>query len=119
MSDDIQFNTYYRYDDLTRFLQQWAEQYPTLCSLESIGKSYEGRDIWCLTVTNADTGPALDKPAYYVDANIHATELAPSAAALYLANRLLTQYGEDEKVTYALDSRAFYIVPRVNPDGAE
>ena len=37
----------------------------------------------------------------------------------YLIHHLLTQYGQDERVTYAVDSRAFYIVPRLNPDGAE
>ena len=116
---DIRFDTYYRYEAITGFLQQWAEQHPNLCRLQSIGKSHEGRDIWLLTITNSATGPDTDKPAYWVDANIHATEVAPSSAALYLINKLLSQYGQDDKITYALDSRAFYVVPRMNPDGAE
>ncbi|MCA9937089.1 MAG: hypothetical protein KC418_00490 [Anaerolineales bacterium] len=116
---DIRFDTYYRYDAITRFLQEWAAQYPRLCHLESLGQSYEGRDIWLLAITNFDTGADTDKPAYWVDANIHATEVAPSSAALYLIHKLLTEYGTDEKITYALDSRTFYVVPRVNPDGAE
>lgn len=116
---DIRFDTYYRYDAITDFLQGWAEQYPNLCRLESIGQSYEGRDIWLVTLTNFSTGPDKEKPAYWVDGNIHATEVSPSSAALYLINKLLTSYGADERVTYALDSRAFYIVPRLNPDGAE
>ncbi len=119
MTDEIRFDTYYRYDILTRFLQAWAAQYPALCRLESIGQSFEGREIWIMTVTNQATGPAEDKPALWVDANIHATEVSPSSAALYLLHRLLTTYGADPRVTYALDSRAFYVVPRVNPDGAE
>ena len=116
---DIRFDTYYRYDDLTGFLQGWTTQYPHLCRLESLGQSYEGRDIWVMVVTNLETGPDTEKPAYWVDANIHATEVSPSSAALYLIHKLLTQYGADEKIRYALDSRVFYIVPRVNPDGAE
>lgn len=116
---DIRFDTYYRYDAITGFLHQWAEQHPNLCRLQSIGKSHEGRDIWLLTLTNSETGPDTEKPAYWVDANIHATEVAPSSAALYLINKLLSQYGRDEKITYALDSRVFYVVPRLNPDGAE
>jgi murein tripeptide amidase MpaA len=115
----MRFDTYYRYDQLTQFLQQWAEEYPHLCRLESIGQSYEGRDIWLLRLTNFDTGPDTEKPAYWVDGNIHATEVSASTASLYLAHKLLTGYAQDEKVRYALDSRAFYIVPRLNPDGAE
>lgn len=117
--NEIRFDTYYRYDAITTFLQGWAEKYPRLCQLGSLGKSYEGRDIWVVTLTNLDTGRDTEKPAYWVDANIHATEVSPSSAALYLIHKLLTQYGVDQKVTYALDSRAFYVVPRMNPDGAE
>jgi murein tripeptide amidase MpaA len=115
----MRFDTYYRYEELTQFLQQWAEEYPHLCRLESIGQSYEGRDIWLLRLTNFETGPDTEKPAYWADGNIHATEVSASTASLYLAHKLLTGYEQDEKVRYALDSRAFYIVPRLNPDGAE
>jgi murein tripeptide amidase MpaA len=31
----------------------------------------------------------------------------------------LSEYGSVERTTYVLDSRVFYIVPRLNPDGAE
>jgi murein tripeptide amidase MpaA len=116
---DIRFDTYYRYEAITGFLQSWAEQYPHLCRVDSLGQSHERCDIWIVTLTNFDTGPDTEKPAYWVDANIHATEVAPSSAALYIIHKLLTNYGKDDKITYALDSRTFYIVPRLNPDGAE
>ena len=115
----IQFNTYYRFDDLTNFLEDWMARYSELFQLSTIGSSFEGREIWLATITNQATGPADEKPAYWVDANIHATELAPSSAALYLINKLLGEYEEDENIRYLLDTRAFYIVPRLNPDGAE
>ncbi|MFZ0544371.1 MAG: M14 family metallopeptidase [Candidatus Promineifilaceae bacterium] len=116
---DIRFDTYYRYEAITKFLREWADQFPNLCRLDSLGKSHEGRDIWVVTLTQAETGPDKEKPAYWVDANIHATEVTPSSAALYLINKLLQGYGQDEKITYLLDSRVFYVVPRLNPDGAE
>ncbi|RMH00375.1 MAG: carboxypeptidase [Chloroflexi bacterium] len=119
MSEEMRFDRYYRYEELTHFLQNWAEKYPNLCRLESLGKSYEGRDIWILILTNFDTGPDTEKPAYWVDGNIHATEVSGSTAVLYLVHKLLTQYGQDDRVTYALDTRTFYAVPRLNPDGAE
>ncbi|MDX1614968.1 MAG: M14 family metallopeptidase [Candidatus Promineifilaceae bacterium] len=113
------FDTYYRYEALTDFLNGWAAEHADLCRLGTVGKSFEGRDIWVLTITNYDSGAAEEKPAFWVDGNIHATEVAPSSAALYLINKLLTEYGQDETVTHLLDTRAFYIVPRLNPDGAE
>jgi murein tripeptide amidase MpaA len=119
MMPEIRFDTYYRYDDLTHILRALAEEYPHLMRLESIGQSYEGRDIWMVVATNFETGEAEHKPALWVDANIHATELAPGTACLYLLDKLATGYGTDPEVTSCLDSRAFYVCPRVNPDGAE
>ena len=115
----VRFDTYYRYDELTRILHAFAEEYPHLVRIESIGKSHEGRDIWLLTVTNFATGPAEEKPALWVDGNIHASEVSPSSACLYLIHRLTREYGSHEKITRCLDTRAFYVCPRVNPDGAE
>ncbi len=116
---DVKFDTYYRYDDLTRILQGYAEEYPRLVRVESIGKSYEERDIWLVTVTNFATGEDKQKPALWVDGNIHASEISPSSVCLYLINRLVTAHGSGPEITRCLDTRAFYICPRVNPDGAE
>lgn len=116
---NVKFNRFYRYTELTRILKEYAREYPNLIRLESIGKSHEGREVWLVTATNFKSGSDAEKPALWVDGNIHATELTASAAALYLIHTLVTQYKKDETVTRALDSRTFYIVPRVNPDGAE
>ncbi len=116
---ELKFDTYYRYADLTAILQDFAERFPALCRVTSIGKSYEGREVWLVTLTNTATGPDTDKPAFWVDANIHATEVSPSACALYTINKVLTGYGSDEQITRLLDTRALYLVPRFNPDGAE
>lgn len=113
------FDKYLRYQELTRLLKQYSRAYPHLLRLESIGKSHEGRDVWLITATNFKSGSDTDKPAMWVDGNLHASEVAGSAAALYHLHTLVTKYGKDKDVTRALDTRAFYIVPRVNPDGAE
>jgi murein tripeptide amidase MpaA len=115
----ISFDRNYRYDDLTRLLKTLAEQHPHLLRLESIGKSHEGRDVWLVTATNFASGADTAKPAFWVDGNLHASEVAASTAALYLINALVTRYGQDPGTTSVLDTRVFYIVPRVNPDGAE
>ncbi len=113
------FNKFYRYDELTRLLKAYVKDYPKLFKLESIGKSHEGRDVWLIAATNFKSGDDADKPAFWVDGNIHASEVTASAACLYFIHTLATKYGKDKQVTAALDTRAFYIVPRINPDGAE
>ena len=108
-----------RYAELTALVQGWAAARPELLSVESIGRSHEQREIWLCTTTNTATGHAAEKPAVWIDANIHAGEVTGGAAALHLIHRLLTGYGSDERVTRALDTRAFYVVPRLGPDGVE
>jgi murein tripeptide amidase MpaA len=115
----VEYDHFYAYDELTETLQAWASEAPKLCNVESMGKSYEGRDIWLVTVTNTETGAHLDKPAFLIEANIHSMEWTGCAAALHLIHKLLSDYGSDELVTRALDTRAFYVIPRLNPDGAE
>lgn len=116
---DVRFDKFYRYEDLTRILHAYAEEFGQLVRIESIGKSYEGREIWLLRVTNFASGADTEKPALWVDGNIHATEIAPSSVCLYLLQTLVTSYGTHPEITRTLDTRTFYICPRVNPDGAE
>ena len=115
----IHYDRFYRYTEFTEILHGFVKKFPQLLSIESIGKSHEGRDIWVVTATNQKTGAAADKPAYWVDANIHASELAGSAAALYLIDTLTKNYGKRDDITRCLDTRVMYICPRMNPDGAE
>jgi murein tripeptide amidase MpaA len=71
-----------------------------------------------IAITNQATGSDLDKPAVWLDANIHATEITGTTVTLYIALHLLEGYGKDEHITRLLDSSTYYIQPRINPDGA-
>ena len=113
------YDRFYRYAEFTEILHAFVKKFPQLLAIESIGKSHEGRDIWVVTATNQKTGAAEDKPAYWVDANIHASELAGGAASLYLIDTLTKDYGKRDDITRCLDTRVMYICPRINPDGAE
>jgi murein tripeptide amidase MpaA len=116
---EINFNEYFLYEELTQHLHHLAEGAPGLARLESIGQSWQGRDVWCMTITNSQTGQHDEKPAFYIDAHIHAEEVASSHTAMYTIWYLLTNYGSEAEVTWLLDHITFYIIPRVNPDGAE
>lgn len=110
---------YPRYDEIQAFLKAAAKAYPKFCKLHDIGRSYEGRPIVAIEITNSATGPAEEKPAYWIDANTHASELTGSVVVCHTIHHLLTKYGRDDEVTHLLDTRVFYLLPRVSPDGAE
>ncbi len=113
------FDVFYRYTDLVELLDAYLEARPKLLQKIVIGQSHEGRDIPLLAITNRATGAHADKPALWVDGNIHAAELLASTACLYYLHQLLSDYGQDASVTRLLDTRTIYLTPRLNPDGAE
>ena len=117
------FDTFYKHDALTELLFAYAKAHPSLVAVASIGKSFEGRDIWVATVTHTATGAPADKPAFWADGNIHAAELTASTAVLYYLHQLVASHGADtdegRQITHLLDTRVLYLCPRLNPDGAE
>jgi murein tripeptide amidase MpaA len=112
------YDEFYDAAALADLLAGWAAERPDLMTVESIGRSWQGRDIWLATCTDASTGSAAEKPALFVEANIHAAELTGSTAALHLLHRLLIG-GDDPRIARLLRTRAVYVVPRLCPDGAE
>lgn len=113
----LRFDHYYSYEKTVEALQALNKSYPEMTSLEEVGRSEEGRIIWALTINNPETGDALSKPGVYVDGNIHGNEIQAGEVCLYLANRLLTKYNDNEDIKKAVDRNAFYIIPVVNVDG--
>jgi murein tripeptide amidase MpaA len=104
---------YIRFDELTSLLKAYADEHSDIVKLSSIGKSHEGRDIWCLTITDFSTGPDTDKPAFWCDGNIHASEVSATTAVTKIIDILCADRPE------LLKTHAFYLVPRLGPDGAE
>ncbi len=113
------FDLFYKHEELSALLADYAAALPRLISVRSIGKSHEGRDLWVVVITNVALGNDRDKPALWVDGNIHAAELTASTACLYFLNHLAHGYGSDPDITHMLDTRTVYLCPRLGPDGAE
>ncbi|MFT6827570.1 MAG: hypothetical protein ACI9Z3_000316 [Roseivirga sp.] len=113
---DIAFNRYYTAEGLAEISKKIAAAHPDLVRRVSIGKSYEGRDIWMLQVTNYKKGNADRKPAFYVDGNIHSNEIQGAEICVYTAWYLTENFGDVDYITDMLDNRVFYIVPTINPD---
>ncbi|HSL93495.1 MAG TPA: M14 family metallopeptidase, partial [Bacillota bacterium] len=119
MKTVYQPDKYYRYDEIVALLNSYHAEFPQLTKLYSIGKTYEGREIWLLEITNAATGQGEEKPGYYIDANFHAGEVTGSAVVLYTINHLLANYGSDPMITDVVNSKVIYFIPRVSADGSD
>src|SRR5262245_8536725 len=77
---------YLPYEELSSQLFAWADAYPEIVRLQSIGKSGAGRELWLLTI-----GPDPDRvrPSVWIDGNMHASELCGSSAALSVAEDVI------------------------------
>ena len=116
---NIRWDRYYDYDQTTELLRTLQRAFPRFLTLESIGKSWEGRDIWLVTINNPDTGPHHQKAAFYSDAGIHGNEVQGTEVTLYMIWFLMENYDHLPKVKELVDSRAFYLVPDMNPDARQ
>ena len=115
----VAWNRFYDHAGLGAILARLHKAFPELTHLYSIGKSTQGRDIWCLEVTALNVGDPDRKPAMYIDGNIHGNEVQAGETVAYTAWYLCHQYGKLEKVTALLDDRVFYLLPSINPDGRD
>lgn len=116
---EIDFAHYHTYDEVIAILRKWAADYPNLVDLYSVGKSFEGRDIWQITITNKATGKDTDKPAMFIEGNRHSGEVTAAESALWFANHILGGYGSDPAMTRLVDTKALYVKIKNNPDGSE
>jgi hypothetical protein len=116
---DVRFDRFYRYAELTAILKAFAAEYPGLVDIESIGKSHEGRDVWLLTVTNHATGP--QQTSRRSGSRVTSTQLKsrPPSRIASISQSSCAMHGKDPEVTRAVDTRAFYVCPRVNPADRE
>ncbi|MBP9924501.1 MAG: peptidase M14 [Cyclobacteriaceae bacterium] len=115
----ITWNRYYNHDGITDICKKIAAAHPDLAKLESIGKSYQGREMWLLTITDFKKGKPEEKPAFYLDGNIHSNEIQGAEMALYTAWYLTETFKDITYIKELLADRVFYIVPTINPDGRD
>lgn len=116
-NDTLGFDRYHSLDVIYSWLRKWEKEFPDLVDLYEIGKSYEGRPIFQITVTNKKTGKDTDKPAAFFEGGRHSGEITGSECVMWMAQYLLMNYGKDQDVTHLLDTKTIYLKPVNNPDG--
>jgi Zinc carboxypeptidase len=113
-AEQYTFDCYHSYDEVTAFVRAAAEAYPDVARLTSMGQSWEGRDLWVMTITDRSTGDPESKPAIWVDGGIDSDEVVAVEVALGTIHTLLTS--GDENVRELVRRQTFYVAPMVMPD---
>jgi hypothetical protein len=113
------FTRYHTYQELSAALNAAVNAHPDLAKLVSIGKTREGRDIWAVEIAKQGGPPVDSRPALLIAANVEGDHVIGSELAFYTIDFLLNAYPADAAVKQRLENSVIYVVPRVNPDGAE
>jgi hypothetical protein len=113
ISDKGRYLTYQEFIDTMTAI---AINNPSICKLETLGLSHQGRLILALKISD---NPAVDEeePAIYFDGNIHGDEKIGWAVCFEFIKYLLTNYSISPTVTNLVNNREIYVVPMINPDG--
>ncbi|MEQ9401482.1 MAG: M14 family metallopeptidase [Longimicrobiales bacterium] len=107
------------HDEIGERMQLMQRTWPEFLTLQSLGESYGGREMWMMTINNPATGNELDKAGMFIEANVHGNEIQGAEVSLYTIWYLMENYGRIDDVTRLVDERVFYILPSVNPDGRD
>ncbi|XP_055841092.1 carboxypeptidase B-like [Episyrphus balteatus] len=114
MTRGISFSSFQRFDQINAYLDELAAKYPFTVRVNNVTKSYQGRQIKTITISNGNKNPR--KNVIWVDGGIHAREWIAPAAALYVINQLVENYAKNKDLLAKYD---WVILPVVNPDGYE
>ena len=107
---------YHTYAEMVAEIHDVAAAHPDIVSVFSIGRSYQGRDIWAAKVSD-NVAEDENEPEILFDALHHAREHLTVEQALYLFHELVDNYGSDTQITNLVNGREIWIVFAVNPDG--
>ena len=109
---------YSSYSECVEFFKKAEISNPNLFKVESIGKTWEDRDIIAVSITK-DVDTNRQKPALFFTGTIHAREWIGIELSLSFAKYILDHIDYDPQLNAILDRATLYMVPCANPDGFE
>ena len=109
---------YTSYEECVAFFQKAQQSHPNLFQVQSIGETWEEREIIAVTITK-NVQKASEKPALFYTGTIHAREWIGIELSLSFAKYILEHIDYDPQLNAILDKTTLYMVPCANPDGFE
>ena len=111
-------SAYHNYAEMVAEVNAIVAKYPAIASKRVLGKTYENRDIVAVKISDS-VATDENEPEVLYDANHHAREHITVEMAIYLLHLFADNYASDPRIKNIVNSREIWIVPSVNPDGAE
>lgn len=105
---------YLDFDDLTAELRSIVDS-SDRATIRSLGTSHQGREIWLVEIADASGPPLAQRPGVLVVGNLSGDHLVGSSLALETVRYLIDADASEADLT----EHVIYVVPRLNPDGAE
>ena len=115
---DNPMRDYHDYNELTEFLVNVSNTYPSITNLISIGQSVQGRELWVIEISD-NPGVNEVEPEFRYIANMHGDETVGREMSVYLIDWLCSNYGVSERATNLINNTSIHIMPSMNPDGFE
>jgi PKD repeat protein len=113
---DTTWDSYPTYTEYVNKMTYYANTFPSLCSLETIGTTQNGRALLVLKISdNVNIEEA--EPEFFYTSSMHGNEIAGFPLMIRLIDYLLNNYGTNTEVTNLVNSTELYINPSANPDG--
>ena len=119
--DIIQEHWYHSYATLTLDLNEWADNYPEIVEMFSIGKTELGREIWMLQISDwsQETKPdGSEKDVVYIDGGHHGNEHLGTELAFLVAEYYIEGWADGEQDAIdVLSTTELHILIMLNADG--
>ncbi|MGW0519405.1 M14 family metallopeptidase [Crossiella sp. NPDC003009] len=112
------YTGYHNFAEMTANIRKAQTDHPALARVSSIGKSHEGRDLWMVKISD-NVATDENEPEVLFNCNQHAREHLTVEQCLQIINRLTDNYASNPAVKNLVDTREIWVIPSVNPDGAE
>ncbi|HET9521336.1 MAG TPA: M14 family metallopeptidase [Candidatus Limnocylindrales bacterium] len=109
---------YHTYTEVGADAAAVAAAHPDIVKRFSIGKSYKGRELWAVKISD-NVNVDEPEPEVLFDGGHHADEHMGVEMTLKIMHWLADGYGKDTRITNIVNSREIWIILLVNPDGAE
>lgn len=113
----MEWDCYPTYDTYVALMQHYAQQFPNICRLDTIGTSIQGRLILCVKISDNVMQEEADEPEFFYSSTIHGDEVTGYYFMLRLIDTLLNSYGTSPDLTNMVNTIQIYINPNANPDG--
>jgi carboxypeptidase D len=110
---------HHNYEEMTWFLKYFAEEFPDITRLYSIGRSVQNRKLWVLEISDNPGQHDPGEPEMKYIGNVHGNEVIGREILLQLVKHLCTNYEDDNDIKALVDNSRIHIMPSLNPDGYE